>query len=63
MTQEAETAMNEVTATCSEIGFANRAIFIEDLRGDYKFFYCIGYVVRLPLIVTNYENQFCKDSA
>jgi hypothetical protein len=38
MTQEAETAMNEVTATCSEIGFANRAIFIEDLRGDYKFF-------------------------
>jgi hypothetical protein len=34
MMQEAETAMSEA-ATRNEIGFADRAIFMEDLRVDY----------------------------
>jgi hypothetical protein len=34
MMQEAETAMSEA-ATRNEIGFASRAIFMEDLRVDY----------------------------
>jgi hypothetical protein len=42
MMQNADTVMSEVAATRNEIGFANRAIFIEDLRIYYAID-CIGY--------------------
>jgi hypothetical protein len=61
MMQEAETATSAVTATCNEIGFANRAILIEDFRIDYVLLlFRLRWI--LPLIVTNYENRACKDS-
>jgi hypothetical protein len=42
MMQNADTAMSEVAATRNEIGFANRAIFIEDLRADYVLLLQVG---------------------
>ena len=62
MMQNADTAISEVAAARNEIGFANRAIFMEDLR-IYCAIDCIGYFGTLPPLVTNYETLICKDSA